>query len=255
MFAHPVQSRVITHYVPPSTAHCPEQQSQRFKATTPVTALLSPHLSTFLGGRALSGSKTQQLLTLVQSVAPQVSGVHTQWVHWVSTVAALDDAQRKTLQALLTYGEPASIGIAKGDLVIVMPRLGTVSPWASKATDIARNCGLQIGRVERALHYTFELKAPLLGKAALKPEQRNALAALLHDRMTESVAYEADAPRALFANVQAAPMQHINVLGLGRKALEVANKEFDETCRRALLAGCRLRSCGFHRLRNAAVRF
>ena len=226
MFAHPVQSRVITHYVPPSTAHCPEQQSQRFKATTPVTALLSPHLSTFLGGRALSGSKTQQLLTLVQSVAPQVSGVHTQWVHWVSTVAALDDAQRKTLQALLTYGEPASIGIAKGDLVIVMPRLGTVSPWASKATDIARNCGLQIGRVERALHYTFELKAPLLGKAALKPEQRNALAALLHDRMTESVAYEADAPRALFANVQAAPMQHINVLGLGRKALEDANKEF-----------------------------
>ena len=192
----------------------------------PVTALLSPHLSTFLGGRALSVSKTQQLLTRAQNVAPQVTSVQTQWVHWVSTSAALNDPQRRTLQALLTYGEPTANDAIKGELVIVMPRLGTVSPWASKATDIARNCGLRIGRVERALHYSFGLKAPLLGKAALKPEQRDALGALLHDRMTESVAFEADAPRALFASVQAAPLQHVDVLGLGRQALDAANKEF-----------------------------
>ncbi len=190
-----------------------------------MTALLSPHLTTFLGGRALSASKTQQLLALAHSVAPQVTAVHTQWVHWVSTAAALDDAQQSTLQALLTYGEPASSHV-QGELIIVMPRLGTVSPWASKATDIARNCGLQVGRVERALHYAFVLKTPLLGKAALQPEQQGALAALLHDRMTESVAFDADAPRALFASVQAASMRHVDVLGLGRKALDVANKEF-----------------------------
>ncbi len=193
-----------------------------------MTALQTPVLHTFFGGRALSSTKTAQLLATAQQAAPQITAVATQWVHWVQTDAApLADTHTK-LQALLTYGEPAEAPTDshKAELIVVMPRLGTVSPWASKATDIARNCGLHIHRVERALHYRFTLKNPLLGKANLKPEQRDALAALLHDRMTESVAFEADAPRALFTPLQAAPMQYVDVLKLGRKALEQANTEF-----------------------------
>ncbi len=148
----------------------------------------------------------------------------SQWVHWVQTDSAPDADMQAKLQALLTYGESAAP--SAGELIVVMPRLGTVSPWASKASDIARNCGLAIHRVERALHYRFALKAPLLGKAVLKSEQRTALAALLHDRMTESVAFEADAPRALFTPLHAAPMQQVDVLGQGRAALEQANKAF-----------------------------
>jgi phosphoribosylformylglycinamidine synthase len=193
-----------------------------------VNAPTTPFLTTFLGGRALSATKTAQLLATAQKIAPQISAVATQWVHWVQTDAApLADTQTK-LQALLTYGEPAAE--STGELIVVMPRLGTVSPWASKATDIAHNClgdcGLHIQRVERALHYTFTLKNPLLGKAVLKPEQRDALAALLHDRMTESVAFAADAPRALFTPLQAAPMQYVDVLKQGRSALDQANTEF-----------------------------
>jgi phosphoribosylformylglycinamidine synthase len=199
-------------------------RAQRFKATRPVTAQTTPVLTTFLGGRALSATKTAQLLASAQQIAPQISAVATQWVHWVQTDAPpLADTNAK-LQALLTYGEPALK--ADGELIIVMPRLGTVSPWASKATDIARNCGLYIHRAERALHYTLTLKNPLLGKAVLKPEQRDALAALLHDRMTESVAFAADAPRALFTPLQAAPMQYVDVLAQGRTALDKANTEF-----------------------------
>jgi phosphoribosylformylglycinamidine synthase len=190
-----------------------------------VTATSTPLLTTFPGGRALSTSKTTQLLTQAQQIAPQITAVATQWVHWVQTDTTPDAATLAKLQALLTYGEPA--GAANGgELIVVMPRLGTVSPWASKATDIARNCGLQIHRVERALHYSLTLKNPLLGKASLKPEQQGALAALLHDRMTESVAFDTDAPRALFTPLQAAPMQYVDVLKNGRAALDKANTEF-----------------------------
>jgi phosphoribosylformylglycinamidine synthase len=194
-----------------------------------MAALLPPtFLTTLAGGRALSASKTSQLLSQVQHIAAPISAISTQWVHWVQTDSAPSAAERAKLQALLTYGEPVDTALAAtaGELVVVMPRLGTVSPWASKATDIARNCGLHIHRVERALHYSFTLKNPLLGKAVLKPEQRDALAALLHDRMTESVAFEADAPRALFTPLKATPMQYVDVLKEGRAALEKANTEF-----------------------------
>jgi phosphoribosylformylglycinamidine synthase len=189
-----------------------------------VTATIAPQLTTIPGGRALSAPKTTQLLAQAQQIAPQITAVATQWVHWVQTDTAPDATTLAKLQALLTYGEPAVA--AHAELILVMPRLGTVSPWASKATDIARNCGLQLHRVERALHYTLALKNPLLGKASLKSEQRDALAALLHDRMTESVAFEPDAPRALFTPLQAAAMQYVDVLGDGRAALEKANAEF-----------------------------
>jgi phosphoribosylformylglycinamidine synthase len=189
-----------------------------------VTASAPHTLSTFQGGRALSASKTSQLLARAQQIAPQIIAVASQWVHWVQTDTPPHAALQTQLQALLSYGESAAP--STGELIVVMPRLGTVSPWASKATDIARNCGLHIHRVERALHITVALKAPLLGKAALKSEQRDALAALLHDRMTESVAFDGDAPRALFTPLHAAPMQQVDVMGQGRAALEQANKEF-----------------------------
>jgi phosphoribosylformylglycinamidine synthase len=191
----------------------------------PVTAPITPVLTTFPGGRALSPSKTALLLAQAQRIAPQLTAISSHWVHWVQTDAPPSADSKTKLQALLTYGDVAAPA-SPGELIVVMPRLGTVSPWASKASDIARNCGLQIHRVERALHYTFTLKNPLLGKAALKPEQRSALAALLHDRMTESVAFEPDAPRALFTPLQSAPMQYVDVLGQGRAALEQANTEF-----------------------------
>ena len=190
-----------------------------------MTATTSPQLITLAGGRALSDAKTRRLLHQTQRIAPQITQVHTQWVHWISTEHPLTDAQRLALQALLTYGQSATAH-AHAECIIVMPRLGTVSPWASKATDIAHNCGLPIGRIERALHYAFVLKSPLLGCAALKPEQRSALSALLHDRMTETVALDAQAPHALFASVPATPIQHVDVLGLGKAALDAANSAF-----------------------------
>jgi phosphoribosylformylglycinamidine synthase len=72
-------------------------------------------------------------------------------VHWVRSAAVLDAATRDKLAALLRYGEPAAD--VAGTLVVVMPRLGTVSPWASKATDIAHNCAISVQRIERVTEY------------------------------------------------------------------------------------------------------
>jgi phosphoribosylformylglycinamidine synthase len=183
-------------------------------------------LTTFPGSRALPAPKTTALLSQAQAIAPGISAIHTQWVHWVQTSgAAMDAATQAKLAALLTYGEPAAAD-ASGQLIVVMPRLGTVSPWASKATDIARNCGLSVRRVERVMHLHVECKSGLFKKAALSPEQLQQIAAALHDRMTESVAFEAQAAEKLFEDVASKPMQTVNVLSEGRAALSQANTQF-----------------------------
>jgi phosphoribosylformylglycinamidine synthase len=183
-------------------------------------------LTTFPGSRALPAPKTAQLLLQAQAIAPNISAIHTQWVHWVQTSeAALDAATQTKLAALLTYGEPTST-TAQGQLIVVMPRLGTVSPWASKATDIARNCGLTVRRVERVMHMQIELASGLFKKSTLSAEQLQTIAALVHDRMTESVAFDAQAAEKLFQDVASKPMETVDVLGAGRAALEQANKQF-----------------------------
>jgi phosphoribosylformylglycinamidine synthase len=188
-------------------------------------------LTTFPGSRALPAPKTAQLLLQAQAIAPSISAIHTQWVHWVQTSGAvLDEATQAKLTALLTYGDPATSN-ASGQLIVVMPRLGTVSPWASKATDIARNCGLsnsgqELRRVERVMHLQIELASGLFKKSMLSAEQLQTIAALVHDRMTESVAFDARAAEKLFQDVASKPMETVDVLGAGRTALEQANKQF-----------------------------
>ena len=150
-------------------------------------------------------------------------------VHWVWSDRALDAAAHDKLAALLTYGDAAEAS-AEGELVVVMPRLGTVSPWASKATDIAHNCGLDIHRVERVTEFRLQLKSGLIdalkgGAKPLSREEIEACAMLLHDRMTESVAFDREAGRHLFDARPAEPLAHVDVIGQGRAALEVANKE------------------------------
>ncbi|HEV8689788.1 MAG TPA: phosphoribosylformylglycinamidine synthase [Ideonella sp.] len=185
----------------------------------------SQQLMHFEGGNALSAFRAQALLAKLQAACPKVTGVSARHVHWVWSDGALEPSALDKLAALLRYGDPATGG--EGELVVVMPRLGTVSPWASKATDIAHNCGLGIHRVERVTEYRLTLKSGLLGGAKpLTADERQACAALLHDRMTESVAFEREAAKHLFDEQPADPLAHVDVLGQGRAALVVANTEF-----------------------------
>lgn len=189
------------------------------------------HLTTFEGEphgiNALSDFRVQQLLPRLQAIHDKIAGISARFVHLVATEAPPSDALRTRLAALLTYGEPtASVKAVDTALFIVSPRFGTVSPWASKATDIAHNCGLAVKRIERLTEYRLHLKSGLLGKASLTDAQREQVAALLHDRMTESVMFDRAQAAGLFTELQGEALQTIDVLQGGKAALERANTEF-----------------------------
>ncbi len=193
----------------------------------------SKHLMHFEGGNALSTFRAQALLPRLQAVSARIVGLSARHVHWVWSDAALDAAVQGKLAALLTYGDPYAAPEGEGALIVVMPRLGTVSPWASKATDIAHNCGLgnaAVHRVERVTEFRLQLKSGLLdaltGPKTLTEAELQACAALLHDRMTESAAFDREAARHLFDAQPAEPLAHVDVLGAGKPALEAANKDF-----------------------------
>ncbi len=197
---------------------------------TPLTpqqaATVTLHMTTLAGGNALSNFRAQQLQPALEAIHPKISGIAARFVHLVATDAAPTAAEQERLAALLTYGDPYA-GPQEGAALLVTPRLGTLSPWASKATDIARNCGIAIRRVERITEYRISLKSGLLGKTPeLTAEQLAQVAALLHDRMTESVVADRSGAAALFTELQPAPMEHVDVLAGGRAALEAANTRF-----------------------------
>ncbi len=175
------------------------------------------------GGNALTAFRARQLLPELAAIHPKICGIAARFVHLVAQDAAPDAAQRTRLAALLAYGDPYA-GPTDGPALYVTPRLGTVSPWASKATDIAHNCGLAVRRIERITEYRISLKSGLLGGTPeLSGEQLAQAAALLHDRMTESVVDSTAQAERLFTELDAEPMAFVDVLAGGRAALEAAN--------------------------------
>jgi len=186
---------------------------------------VSLHLSVFEGGNALSEFRIQQLLPRLSAIHPGIVGVQARFVHLVASDQAPDAHAQTTLAQLLTYGEPAQPPL-DGPRLVVTPRLGTVSPWASKATDIAHNCGLSVRRIERLTEFTLALKTGLLSKAQLSDAQLADVAACLHDRMTESVLPSREAAHALFSELPPAAMEQVDVLAGGRAALVDANRRW-----------------------------
>ncbi len=183
------------------------------------------HISQFEGGNALSDFRVQQLLPRLQAIHDKISGIAARYVHLVASDTPLAADVQAQLAGLLAYGDPYA-GPVDGPLLVVTPRFGTVSPWASKATDIAHNCGLAVRRVERFVEYRLSVKQPLLGKTTLGAEQLAQVADLLFDRMTESAMLERSQAQELFTSLQAAPLAQVDVLGGGRAALLDANAEF-----------------------------
>ena len=186
------------------------------------------------GPSALSAFRIQRLLSQLKEINPAVQGIVGRYCHFIDSNSALSDADRQKLEAMLVYGDPMSSAVSSamssdfaGERFVVIPRFGTISPWASKATDIARNCGMsQIHRIERGVIYTVVLKSGLLGKkASLSMEHAQAIAALLHDRMTETVIRTPEEAAGLFEALPAQPLAWIDVKTGGRQALAAANVE------------------------------
>jgi phosphoribosylformylglycinamidine synthase len=181
------------------------------------------------GPGALAGFRAARLLERIRAVDPAAASLHAWHVHFVHATSAFSEQDRNRLLALLDYGRPAQPPPAHASHWLVVPRIGTLSPWASKATDIAHNCALaSVRRIERGVRYAVSFDSGPFGRRhAPTAAAVEAIGALLHDRMTESVVDPALAPSALFAEVPARPLRRI-VLGAGdagRHALQRANLE------------------------------
>jgi phosphoribosylformylglycinamidine synthase len=185
------------------------------------------------GSNALSVFRSQRLLSQLQAAAPAIADVTARFYHFIDASAPLSSDDTAKLSAMLTYGAPAPDVAYEGatEQFFVIPRFGTISPWASKATDIAHNCGLEhIHRIERGVAYTVVLKSGILGSSLGAPkkladEELQAVAALLHDRMTETVLRSADEAAGLFTELAGKELEFVDVLGGGKDALVRANAE------------------------------
>ncbi len=180
----------------------------------------------FPGTAALSPFRRERLLARFASLNLPIADLAAHFEHYVHVDAPLDAAAQARLAQVLDYGEGPALGAPAADALIlrVFPRPGTVSPWASKATSIAHNCGLpQVLRIERGLHYALVPERGLLGRKTPDAGQLAQIAALLHDRMAEAIMDASFDGQALFEDRQGKPMQVLDVLGTGRAALESAN--------------------------------
>ncbi|HGV3503089.1 TPA: phosphoribosylformylglycinamidine synthase [Providencia stuartii] len=171
------------------------------------------------GSPALSAFRITRLLALFAEKQLPVTDIYAEYMHFADLSAPLSDSEQGKLSSLLKYGPSLTEHDPFGKLILVTPRPGTISPWSSKATDIAHNCGLtQVKRIERGIAYYVQGNA-------LTQAQWHEVIALLHDRMMETIFSSFEQAGALFAHQQPAPMKTIDIIKGGRQALATANTE------------------------------
>jgi phosphoribosylformylglycinamidine synthase len=174
------------------------------------------------GGQALSAFRLDKLNARLRSLPPSplapgaFTVVDATFWHFVEVDGDLDPSALQVLDQLLTYGPPAAPETSGGRLVFVVPRFGTISPWSSKATDIARQCGLEaVRRVERGAAF-----------AVTGDGDVDSLLPLLHDRMIETVVGSLDEVDELFHHYARKPLSEVDVLARGRRAIDEADAAF-----------------------------
>ncbi len=173
------------------------------------------------GAPALSQFRLDHLLRTLRALDARVTGLRSQWLHFVDISRPLPDSELVLLGKLLTYGPRGEAPPHRAQRVLVTPRVGTESPWSSKASDIVRVCGLDaVTRVERGTVYFIE-SAETIDAAGLE-----VLAAPLHDRMTDSIWIDSTDPQGLFHHAPARPVRTVHLAADGHAALGRANREW-----------------------------
>ncbi len=181
---------------------------------------------TIRGSAALSSFRLEKILTELKSNAPRVSHFYAEFIHFAWMQNALGAEQQNILEKILTYGpktDSASSGNGiHGELFLVIPRPGTISPWSSRATDIARHCGIpEIQRLERGIAYY----AASHDGSPLTNAEKATLKSLIHDRMTEVVFNDLNDAEKLYHTAEPTPLNSVDILTGGKAALDSANND------------------------------
>ena len=172
------------------------------------------------GGQALSQFRTESLQRQIASISAKVTGFSAKHVHFIQSNHDLDSDERSKLEALLSYTSADASTFSSDLQILVTPRFGTISPWSSKATDIAHNCGLRnVERIERGTLFEFSLK----GEA--EQNEIKQIANLLHDRMTESVSFDLEAASSLFVAETKRELVEVCLDENAKEKLLLANQE------------------------------
>lgn len=180
------------------------------------------HFLNLNGSPALSQFRLDKLYATLKNSTPNIAHIDAMFVHFIFSAQALSEKQTTTLKQILSYGPKSQASQTDGELFLVIPRLGTVSPWASRATDIARNCGLKdILRIERGIAFYITTN----NGAPLNDVEKTHLKATIHDRMTETVIAQVSDAEKLYHQAEPAPLSTIDILQKGKKALLAANNE------------------------------
>jgi len=167
------------------------------------------------GSRAVSPFRLEKLNSRLASANSPVRAAGAEYWHFAETVRTLNARESEVLERLLEYGDPSPAG--RGSMLLVVPRPGTISPWSSKATDIARQCGLEaVRRIERGTAWFFSHERAI-------EKNRAAILEVVHDRMTEAVLGSLDEADVLFRHHDPKPYAVVGVSERGRTALEEAN--------------------------------
>ncbi len=171
------------------------------------------------GTSAFSDHRLKQLLNQLQLIDNSINAVSVRFVHFIQVEKELSKHDRERLETLLSYGYAKAEQDLQGETFLVVPRPGTISPWSSKATEIAERCGLSsVKRIERGVEYVID------AKNALSLESKNKISPLIHDRMIQSV-FETEDGLELFNQAEPQALQTVSVIEQGRNALVVANSE------------------------------
>ena len=174
------------------------------------------------GAPALSEFRVKKLLAQCEQLQLPVNNIYAEFAHFAQLNEELSTSEENVLQQLLTYGPTIEEHQPTGLFLLVTPRPGTISPWSSKSTDIAHNCGLaKIVRLERGIAYYVVLD----NDAQLNAEQESQLSGLLHDRMMESVFNDFAQANKLFATSEPGELTVIDIENGGKNALVQANIE------------------------------
>ncbi|MFA6041998.1 MAG: phosphoribosylformylglycinamidine synthase, partial [Methylophilus sp.] len=180
------------------------------------------HFLSLRGSPALSQFRLDKLYASLKTVAPSISHVYAEFMHFAFSQQNLQTQQQNILEQILTYGPSAQVEAPSGELFLVIPRIGTISPWASRATDIANNCGLlDVLRIERGIAYYVTTSNGL----ALTESEKAAFKAAIQDRMTETVVYSLQDAEKLYHHADPKPLNTVSILEHGKTALEAANNE------------------------------
>jgi phosphoribosylformylglycinamidine synthase len=174
------------------------------------------------GAPALSQFRLQKLERRLSSALGHQVNAYAEFVHFAELEQSLNDEEYEVLEKVLRYGPHLAEHEPQGSLFLVVPRPGTISPWSTKATDIAHNCGLEkIERLERGIAYYLAVD-PDSG-AGLNEDELSGATEVLHDRMTEAVFFDLEDAACLFTHAEPRPATSVDVMGNGRPALERAN--------------------------------